>query len=181
MFPSLALACVATYLLYDVPRLRFASLHTSSDVRSFGRRVSPIDCDEPLCREGSESGSALLLSGLGAAANQCIDTVLGTPCSSITTVCNCTLVIRKGPPLRGLSLWHMTVAISSAVVLPLAKSGLSTNTHWLGRSSGSECTFLSWWCLYCAPLLRICVLGLACNAAIFHWRLGCSYRGSVIT
>lgn len=82
---------------------------------------------------------------------------------------------------RAWSLLGLDVALPSAVFRLLAIGSLSTKTHWSDTKFCSKCIILSWWYLYSASLLRICVLALGYNVVIFHCRLWNRHHGSVST
>lgn len=107
---------------------RLASLVTASVVRLFSwRGVSPIVRDELLWWVGSGPYVSILFSSPKVDATLCIDTVLCLLSLSITTVCHCTWLIRRGTDLRGWNFLLPAVAIPSARSLPLVSDSLSAN------------------------------------------------------
>lgn len=180
--PSFAVTFVTNHSFYRYSSGGFDSLVISSDARSFlWRGELLIVCDKSLCQAFSGFSASWFLFDPWAPATRCIDNVFETSSLSITTVCDWTVTIREGRASRGWSLLYLAFAIPSAVLLPLAKGDLSTNTHYLGTNFGLKRSLLSWWCFHCAPLLCIRVISLICNAATFCWRFRSSYRGSVPT
>lgn len=99
--PSLAVAPIFGYLFHSVFHLRFRSacyIFRRSTVFSF-RRIAHCLQWIALLRK-SRPRCIVIILRLRAAATPYIDAVLSTPSSTITTVCNCTLIIRKGPALH---------------------------------------------------------------------------------